>query len=89
MHSLPDAGPGRKSPDPSTHAFAPYFGWVPRGDWQPSEPGPQPHNRGVTPPRPNRRRPVLADRVQDLEHLLSDALARLAAVEAARGGADA
>jgi hypothetical protein len=32
---------------------------------------------------------VLADRVQDLEHLLSDALARLAAVEAARGGADA
>ncbi len=91
---------GRKAelpPEPDT-ILVPYIGRVsrPDGAWQPTNPGPQGHNAGITPgfrrDRRSKSRPHFAttttaeERLDETETLLCEALARLARLEIARTG---
>ncbi len=69
--------------DPDT-IFIPFLGHIPRprGHWQPTRPGPQGHNRGITPGF-SRHKPRPLEPDADIELLLSEAMCRIAALEAA------
>ncbi len=69
--------------------LVPFLGWRPRsrGDWQPTLPGPQGCNAGVTPGYSCHKQ-RLRNRVSDIELALNEAMLRLAVLEAEVGGRD-
>ena len=88
---LPATTDGRKPVPTGRTVLVPYLGLVvlPEEGWEPTRPGPQPHNIGIAPGvyRRDRRsapRPHLGERVSEAEALLAEALCRLAQIEADR-----